>query len=43
MKGTVDKRIGTNGRVSYRVRVELPADPITGKRQYRVVGSFRTR
>lgn len=43
MKGTIDKRIGTNGSVSYRVRVELPADPITGKRLYRVVGTFRTK
>jgi integrase len=34
MKGTIDKRVGKRGP-SYRVRVELPPDPITGKRRYR--------
>ena len=31
MRGTIDKRVGKNG-TSHRVRVELPPDPITGKR-----------
>src|SRR5690349_1443291 len=41
MRGTIDKRQGTHG-VSYRVRVELPPDPITGKRRPRAE-TFRTR
>jgi integrase len=41
MRGTIDKREGKKG-ISYRVRVELPADPITGKRRYRA-GTHKTR
>ena len=32
MRGTIEKRTGPQGTV-YRVRVELPADPVTGKRR----------
>jgi len=41
MQGTIDKRIGTNGRVSYRVRVESP-DPVTGERRPRSE-TYKTR
>jgi len=34
MRGTIDKRNGPQG-VAYRVRVEWPADPMTGKRRAR--------
>lgn len=38
----VEKRIQKDGTVSYRVKAELPPDPITGKRQTKT-GTFRTR
>lgn len=41
MQGTIQKRSGPEG-VAYRVRVEYPADPVTGKRRQRSK-SFRTR
>lgn len=41
MRGTIDKRVGKMG-VSYRVRVELSPDPVTGKRRYRAE-TYRTR
>jgi integrase len=41
MKGTITKRPGTHG-IAYRVRVDLPPDPLTGERR-RQTGTFRTR
>src|SRR4051794_24541141 len=41
MKGAIWKRQGKRG-VSYTVRVELPPDPVTGKRRQRAE-TFRTR
>lgn len=41
-RGSVQKRIATNGKAAYRVRVEYDADPITGKRR-QSSESFRTR
>ena len=32
MRGRIEKRTGPRG-VAYRVRVELPPDPITGERR----------
>jgi integrase len=41
MRGTIDKREGKTV-VAYRVRVELPNDPMTGKRRYRAE-TYKTR
>jgi integrase len=42
MRGSVQKRTGKNGTVSYMVRVEMPADPVTGERRQRAK-TFKTR
>lgn len=34
MAGSIDKQVGTNG-TTYRIRVEFPPDPVTGKRRQR--------
>lgn len=38
----IQKRVGSSGQPSYRVRVELPPDPVSGKRR-QASESFRTR
>jgi integrase len=40
--GSIEKRTGKYGTASYRVTVELPADPVTGERE-RKRGTFRTK
>jgi integrase len=42
MRGSVQKRIGKNGTVSYLVRVEMAPDPVTGERRQRAK-TFKTR
>src|SRR5215216_157487 len=42
MRGSVQKRTGKNGTVSYMVRVEMPADPVNGERRQRAK-TFKTR
>ena len=41
MRGTIQKRQGPQG-TAYRVRVEFPADPVTGKRRQRSE-TFKTK
>ena len=35
MKGHIEKRVGKSGKVTWTVVIDVPADPVTGKRRQR--------
>lgn len=41
-RGNIRKRVRNDGSIAYMVRVELPADPSTGKRRTPRTGTFNT-